>query len=702
MEDILILYAIRNGLSDPVVAIIASFIHLAMPFMILGKYLVSRVGLARTWALGWFARYLSASLLVAAPLVSAVGGPAVQTALIVLGAFGFAAFRSVGAVSNTPLIGEVTTGEERGRFMSGTFVRGNSSHLLTLVLVILIMSAVDSLWVYQMLIAAGCIVGFYASTQLARIPESLSGMESARTPILAQARRLLRERRSRKLLFAWSAGFTSFTIVIPFMVITLKNGYGVSDYTALSYSLLVLLGGVASALANGVVSDRVGPRPLLVIYAAGLVAVGAFWAIAPATYLPGAIAVTFFIAGLCKVGIVVGLGHYFLSTVSENDRVGGSLFMRIFGGAAAGLSGSVIGGGVLQFLQSNGFTGLDPYRGYFRIALVVLVGLFLLIYRLERINDWRVSSIVGLLFSPRDLRALWVLSRLKRTESSSDEVRGVMQLGETGSSLPEAELREYLDSPNLSVRVRTLHALRNFPIGSETVEAVIEELKRGYYTSAWIAAELLGEQGIMRAIPLLRHGLDSGDHFLCGKCMQALVRLRDTDSYERIISIFEETTNPRIAIYGANALSRMGGPGTLERILEKSLEPTLPTPVVDEVLTAAATSAGVGAQFYRFLRLYNRNSGEAFEELLPALSPTLFETNGELVRSESVNQERPLHYFRMALLRSAEESSGEHAQAVRTILDKLDENELPRKLAFCLALILSSREESAANAYPIE
>lgn len=701
MEDILILYSIRNGLSDPLVAVIASFIHLTMPFMILGKISVSRIGLARTWALGWFWRYVSAALLVLAPLVGSLLGNAATTLLIVVGAFGFAAFRSVGAVSNTPLIGEVTTPDERGSFMSGNFLRGNATHLMALLIVIAVLSIRESLLVYQLLIGIGTLIGIYASGQLARIPESAVGMESARTPITQQAKTILQTPRIRRLLFAWGAGFTAFIVVIPFTIITLKSGYGVSDYTALSYSLLLLLGGVASALGNGVISDRVGPRPLLILYAGGLIVVCAFWAITPATYLPAVIAAAFFVAGFCKVGIIAGLGHYFLSAVPDTERVGSSLIMRVFAGACGGLAGSVIGGGVLQLLQSSGLTGLDPYRGYFRIALVLLIALFIVIRRLERLNDWRVSSIVGLLFSPRDLRALYVLNRLKKSTSRSDEIHGVAQLGSIGSSLPETELRAYLDSPTLSVRVRALHALRNIAIHTETVEAVLEELDRGRYTSAWIAAELLGEQGITRAIPQLRAALESGDHFLCGKCMQALVRLGDAESYDRIIEIFNDTTNPRIAIYGANALRQIGG-GQLESILVKALEPSLPSPVVDEVLTAAAGCAGVGGQFYRFLRLFNRDESRGLEELMPELPSSLFTEHAEEIRTESRTGENPLHYFRLALIRSAEQSSGEQAAVVKRIITRLEDRQLPRKLAFCLALILTATEQKPATAYPID
>ncbi len=43
MNNVLILYGIRNGLTDPTVAIMASFLHLTMPFFLLGKSAIARI-----------------------------------------------------------------------------------------------------------------------------------------------------------------------------------------------------------------------------------------------------------------------------------------------------------------------------------------------------------------------------------------------------------------------------------------------------------------------------------------------------------------------------------------------------------------------------------------------------------------------------------------------------------------------------------
>ncbi|MFW5683348.1 MAG: MFS transporter [Spirochaetota bacterium] len=322
MENMLILFAIRNGASDPVVAVIASFIHLTMPAMIIGKKWVSRFGLSRTMGLGWFLRYASASLMVFAPLAAGLGLPVLGIGLIVTGAFGFAFFRSIGAIANTPLTGEITTPGERGGFIAGNMVRIQSTHIVTMVTVVLLLRVNDSLPIYQGIIAAGCLVGFYASTVVARVPESVVPQRSAEISLVSVVKQIFSTPRLRRLFFGWCAGFVSFAAVIPFAMITVKNGYGVSDYEALFFSLVLVLGAISSALLNGLIADRVGPRPLVIIYLAGLVLVAGFWAMAPRAYLPVFVGVAFYVAGICKTGIITGLGHYFLSIAQANQRVG--------------------------------------------------------------------------------------------------------------------------------------------------------------------------------------------------------------------------------------------------------------------------------------------------------------------------------------------------------------------------------------------
>ncbi len=643
MNDLLILYGIRNGLTDPQLALLASFMHLTMPFMILGKIAIRKYGAARTWGFGWFMRYVSASLLVAAPFLRNIGPQWMVAATVLTGGFGFAFFRSIGLVGNSPIIGEITTVRDRGKFISGNFVRSQSTYFATMVAVIFMMRFIGTIWVYQLAIGIGCVLGIYASTRLIKAPESQTPSRSAEKPVGHALRTLWNKKRYRKIFFAWAAAFVAWSVVIPFAVITLKNGYGISDHGALMFTLLLLAGGIISSLINGILSDRVGPRPLLILYVFGFFIIAAWWALAPDILYIFPAGLAFFVAGFCKTGIIITTGHYFLTVTEEKDRVGTSLFSRMFTGAAAGLAGSALGGSILKVLQSSPITGLDIYRTYFRIIIIVLIPFFFLVFNLDKLREWKVRNILSLLLSPRDMRALFIMNRIEQSPDVTTDVDNLVKLGRTGSHLSESTITGFLySSPRLSVRVHALQALRQIDFKENTINALIEELDRGEYTSAWVAAEILGERGIVEAVPHLRRSLESGDPFLKGKCMVALAQLNDTEYYPRIISLFREEKNPRLVIHGANALVEMDDLSNLSILIEKTEEPELAPPVYDELYTAIATLCGSGETFYRFLRDYNNDKEEGFTFIHPIMEKLFHEEaitmETELVRDTKISK----------------------------------------------------------------
>ncbi|MFP4373802.1 MAG: MFS transporter [Spirochaetaceae bacterium] len=407
MDSMLILYAIRNGVGDSAVAALASFVHLTMPLMVVGKHLTARIGAARTWGLGWMLRNLSVLIMVIAPFVPGGAPQWVRTAIILAGGFGFAAFRAVGLVGNSPVIGEITTGTDRGRFISGNWLRATTAQLLTLVVVIIVLNRVPRTWVFQTLIGFGAVVGMYVGWVLARVPESTVPRRSARKPIAEVLSRVWHLPPMRKTLYAWTSGIAAFTVVIPFAVITVKNGYGLSDYEALVLSLLTLSGGILASIVNSIVADRVGPRPLIIIYVSVLALVAVYWGMAPTELCLIPTLAAFFLAGYSKFGVIVVINHYFLTIVEGGDRVGSAMVMRIVSGAVAGLIGAVVGGGILGLLHGLGFEGLDVYRTYFRIAALGLVALIPVVTRLDRLEEWPVRDAVWLLLRPWRILRMW-------------------------------------------------------------------------------------------------------------------------------------------------------------------------------------------------------------------------------------------------------------------------------------------------------
>ena len=606
MENILILYAIRNGLPDPLVATLASFMHLTMPLMILGKFLVARQGLARTWWLCWFLRYVVALLIVAAPLFDApLGSRHTVWAVLMTGAFGLFSFRSIGMITHTPLMGEVTTERDRGRFISANTLRFHVVFLACTLAIIVILKKWHSLVTHQSIILTGAVVGMAFSFLLLFIPETRTPRDSARAPISSSLRKLWRTERYRRLVLAWGGGLSAVMLVKPFAIITLKNGYGLGDDSALLFSLLGIVGGIAASFIVGLMADHTGPRPLLILSGAGLLIQAVWWALAPAGFTPLHAGPAFLLMGFCRIAIMISIAHYFLSVVGAEDRVGIGIFARIISGLAAGGAASLGGGGLLWVLGQYTDPGLELYRHYFRIITLALIPLFVLMIRLHRLREWPIRDVMGMFFSFRDLRALFAVSRLEHKPEPELDGERVEKLGAIGSTISEDVLLRYLHSARLGIRGKALLALGQIDFGEPAIRSLTDELERGEYTTAWIAAEILGQRGVRDAIPALRKALESGDVFLKGKSMVALVQLGDVPSYPRIIEDFRTSANPRILVQGATALALMGSEKNAETVLKCALHHPEPEPVQHELLHAAARICKVDDIVYRFLNDYH-------------------------------------------------------------------------------------------------
>ena len=232
--------------------------------------------------------------------------------------------------------------------------------------------------------------------------------------------------------------------------------------------------------------------------------------------------------------------------------------------------------------------------------------MLIVMWRLDHLKEWKVQDIFGVFFSFRDLRALFALSRMKGCVGYDRDVKHVGWLAQIGSPLSEEALLSFLKSGSMVVRGRALRALRQIDFGDEAEEALLTELGIGEYTTAYIAAAILGEHKVARAIPALRQALVSDDVYLQGECMIALARLEGTDALPDILRIYESSDNPRVVIHGAGALALIGDHAYIYAILDKASNDSFPSPVRDSLLTSLAELCGYGDTLYRFIRAYNQ------------------------------------------------------------------------------------------------
>ncbi|HDP98245.1 MAG TPA: MFS transporter [bacterium] len=412
-DSILILYAIKNGADDLLVGIIVSFLYFTMPLMIIGKELIAKIGAARTYGYSWLMRNLSAAIMVLTPFATVNFSRVAGLALLTLSTFSFFAFRSVGFTANTPLLGEVTAANNRGNFISKVWLNFNLFCLLTLTALMFVLKSSESITVFQGIIIVGVSAGLLSSLILFKIPETPNPRLSGQVPLKKSFSLLWNNNRSRKLIYGWSAASACIMLIIPFSMVAIKNGYGISDHNALMFAIIQLIGGIVVSLMNVLILDRVGPRPMLIIYSFGLIINCLLWLVSPTEYVFWYPAVIFLINGICTAGIHTTLSHYFLTITSNSERVGSNMFLSIISGVVAGAAGAFIGGGLLKISRNFIVADMSVYRGYFGLIFIFSIPLFLVIKQIERIGDWKIRDVLGIFISFRDIRALFTLHRLE-------------------------------------------------------------------------------------------------------------------------------------------------------------------------------------------------------------------------------------------------------------------------------------------------
>ncbi len=601
-DSTLILYALKNGADDFLVGLLTSFFYLTMPVMFLGKRMVGNYGAASTYAISWALRNTAAAILIAVPCLSNLWGRPWGLGLLVFGSFGFFLFRSVGLTANTPILGEITNKTNRGSYISKVWVHFNAFYFMAVSTLIIVLHWSDSVATYQKIITFGAITGWISAFLIYRVPESKNTRLSGKQPTHKALSYIWNDdRRIRKLLFAWISAVVMIMLVTPFTMVALKNGYHVSDYNALFYALLQIIGAVIASLVNSLVLDRVGPRPMLILYTFGLIVCAALWMMAPQSFLMYFPAIIFLFIGICRAGSMTTLNHYFLSIVPSENRVASNMLIYIISGIFAGLAGIFVGGGLLKLLTSMNFYGLNVYRTYFALILMILIPLWFVVRRLKPVTDWKIRDVLGVFVSFRDIRALFTLQRLDKDLNVSQEYYGVEKLREIPSELSERRLIAFLDSPRFKIRGRALGALGQINFGPEAARKIMDEVQQGEYTTAYIAAEILGEHGIKEAIPVLRKALESDDIYLLGKSMLSLAMLEDKPSYIQIENVFQHSINPRIIIHGARAIAEMNELKRLKLLLEKTKNQQLPVKVREELLYSICELCDCGDEFYRFL-----------------------------------------------------------------------------------------------------
>ncbi len=375
-ETVVILFAIKLHAPNFVIAALGAMIYFGFLMLPLGIIRMGQVGAARSQADFWVCRNVAALLTASAALIQ-LFNQELALGIILLGSFLFYGFRAAGVVMAYPLYGDITSEQDRARFLARTNALFYTFQLITLITISLILSWNDHLIVLVGIIIAGAIMGVTSTTFMRKIDESAEISVSAKQPLMPQLKEAYHDSALRQQIYAVFVLSVAVIMIASISIATVKRGYGVSDHHAVIFSLVNFAACVVGARLSSPLIKWIGTKNLALISYLIVFPICLFWAFSRPIQSPILFWIVFSIPFLLN-GIYYSLctnamTNFFLQTVPIKRRVVSSMFVNLTSGVVASATGVLLAGLLLKFLEGWFGTGIEMFRVYFIITAVILI-----------------------------------------------------------------------------------------------------------------------------------------------------------------------------------------------------------------------------------------------------------------------------------------------------------------------------------------
>ena len=502
--------------------------------------------------------------------------------------------------------------------------------------------------------------------------------------------------------FKYFIALTSLVALItglanPFIIVYAKKIYGLADNLVVLFLVIGNLSVIAMGLVARKLLDRLGGKMLYLIFLAVLcVAIILIIASPP---LGGTTAfillgLVFFLYNFGQVGGTNSAQNYFYTITDTNERLNLGLLNYVLSGSAGAL-GSLAGGALLHAMEVSLSEPVNAFRVYYAIVLVLMISCYPLILKLKNDGAFSIRSAFEIFLSLKNLRAIALLHRLDTTTTPGEEARIIDSLAESDSHVAVKDLLERLTSPRFYIRSRALRALENLPLTDEVADALITQVRRHAFTTARIAARIMGRKKIVKGMSVLRQSLSSEDYLLQAEATLALAHLGDRPSIPRIESILSQSRIPLVQIYAASALDILNSTSSLPHFFNALRQRNSPPYFRDEIILSIADLLGIGDWFYGFYSRFLDRARSGIESIIDYMKDCGVEPEKLSAVTDIVQtlQTSPRSFSRSVAQRFLEKhnDSGEIIRQLTAVAKDGSLMRLPR-VAFLMAAILARLE----------
>lgn len=618
----LTLFAVRLGASNAVVGFLNAIGYATFFMMPIGKRIVRMKPIVWTFGWAWTARYIALVPVLFAPAAAAAGHGGVALGFLVAGAIGFAVFRGIALIGNNPVVGFLASGggekprSDRGQFMITNSLINSVAGMLGGLVLAFSLGQNATPWSYAIGVGAGILTGLIGCFFLLKTPEPTDYMPSGTSSLRSTTKEALKDESFKRFLTVFMLLAFISGMGRSFLPVYAKDVFSQGDDAVMVYSLLASLGAIAMGMLTRLIVDRLGSKPLFIIFSGvGLLSFlpvalfsGDAGRFASSTVVALLLAFVNFLSAFGFAGEEnAGQTYYFALVPREKTLDLSVIYYFAFG--LGGAVGSGTGGLMLDLLSVIGLSPASSYRVLYALLCLVLGFAIFLMGKLKRLGSASVGTSLGVMFSFRDLKAFDLLSKLDRSVNPMEEIKLIQELGKSASTLSQTELLGYLESPRFEVRMEALLAFETMPtLSVRAVRPLMREVEHHTFTTAYVAARILGKHGVAEAAPLLRKALEADDYLLQGTAMIALARLGDRESIALIESILMRSRNPRVKISATYALEILDSTSSLPALASCLRQDDPPAFVSDEVVLAIASIVKIMEEFYPLYVAYIQDS----------------------------------------------------------------------------------------------
>lgn len=628
--NVITLLLLRLGARSSSLGVIAALPYVAFLFLPVGRILIPRLGIVRLFGSAWLIRYIALVPVLLVPIIMPGIGARAGVIVVGLAVFGFHAARGLGIVSNAPIFSAYATDLDRGRFLSHSQIIAAVVSIAAFLIAASLLGRSAPIERYALVIGLGLLSGYAATAIAFRLPPIPTDPGAKGVSFFERIRQTADNRDFRRFLWSFFLIAMCSGVGRTYLVVFAKEVYGRADQFAVVLTAIGSLGNVAAGLIGSILLDRLGAKPLLQ-FATVTYLVGIFPALLTLPVQGAAVVVVlmfmFFLTSLGFTGAENASQAYFYGVTSEAEHLDlGIVFFLVLG--IGGILGTSAGGFLLDVFEFQVGWGPEArFRLFFWLVAALATGAFASIRRLASLGADTFRNTTRIIFSFRDLRSITLLNRLQRTQTLEEERTTLTQIGQAGSSVSVVDVVARLDSPSYTIRRTALETLRALPFSESTELALRAHLTAYEFTTAHVAAEILGVAGsrsvdsaagpsssrdlTIDTVTALRNAVESRDYLLRAAAVEALGAIRDQESRTRIESIVDSGQNPAVLVHAAAALQSMGNVASVTVLFGRIAAGDVPPVALDEFTVVAAELLGASEAFHSMFTEYTREGATA-------------------------------------------------------------------------------------------